>query len=129
MPISPEQLENWFTYHAPTSETTPKYVAIRAAELACAMDIDDAIADDCDRKFRYDRINKATRTFAEIIDANAPDSTDKSAAIRCVRLARNAANEAITAEPDHVADLRVLCAQNLTAARFQANSAIACGGK
>lgn len=129
MPISPEQLENWFTYHAPTSETTPKYIAIRAAELACAMDLDDAIADDCDRQVRYDRINKATRAFVEAIDIHVPDCADKTAAIRCVRLARNAANEAITAEPDHVGDLRVMCGQNLTAARFQANSAIACGGK
>ena len=127
--MTSDQLDSWFTYHTPTEDTAPRYKAIRAAELACAMDIDDAIADDCDRSIRFDRVNKATRTFAVVIDTNAPDSADKSAAIRCVRLARNAANEAIAAEADHAADLRVMCAQNLTAARFQANSAIACGGK
>lgn len=127
--MTPEQLDNWFTYHPPTEETAPRYKAVRAAELRCAMDLDDAIADDCDRSIRFDRVNKATRTFAEVIDANAPDCADKSAAIRCVRLARNAANEAIVAEPDHAGDLRVMCGQNLTAARFQANSAIACNGK
>lgn len=129
MPLSPEQLDNWFTYHAPTEETAPKYAAIRAAEIGCALDIDDAIADDCDRSIRFNRINAATRRFAEVIDANAPDSADKSAAIRCVRLARNAANEAIVADEDHAADCRVICAQNLAAARWQANSAIACGGQ
>jgi len=26
--MTPEQLDNWFSYHAPTEETAPKYRAI-----------------------------------------------------------------------------------------------------
>ena len=126
--MTPEQRENWFNYHAPTDETKPKYTAIRAAELRAAMDIDDALGNFTGQE-RFDRINAACLAFADVIDALAPDSADKSAAIRCVRLTRNAANEAAVAEPDHANDLRVICAQELVKARWQANSAIACGGK
>lgn len=126
--MTPDQLDNWFTYHPPTEETAPKYKSIRAAEYRCAEDIADAGGNFTGAE-AFSRINAATRTFAEVIDANAPDSADKSAAIRCVRIARNCANEAVIAEESHRGDLLTMCAQNLTAARFQANSAIACGGK
>ena len=126
--MTTEQLDNWFTYHTPTEDTAPRYKAIRAAEFKCAADIDDALGNYIGHA-AHERINAACKDFAIVIDAQAPDCADKSAAIRCVRLARNAANEAIVARTDHAADLRVMCAQNLTAARFQANSAIACGGK
>ena len=126
--MTQDQLDNWFSYHAPTDDTAPRYKAVRAAEIKAAMEIDNALGNFIGHA-AFSKINAATRTFAEVIDANAPDSADKAAAIRCVRLARNAANEAVIAEADHAADLRVMCAQNLTAARFQANSAIACGGK
>ena len=83
-----EQLDNWFTYHAPTVVTGPKYTEIRLAETAAvdAMYTADAT---------FDSINAAFRRFADVINTHAPDSADKIASIRCVRLARNAANEAI----------------------------------
>ena len=144
MPLTHDQLDNWFTYHAPTDETSVKYGAIRLAEqeahslfaglrsrLALAygginIDENQLTIDDCDK------VNAVTRTLAELIDANAPDSADKAAAIRCVRLARNGANEWIMSNvsgyPLHVDSLALATAE-LVKARWQANSAIACGGK
>lgn len=126
--MTQEQRDNWFTYHAPTDETKPKYTAIRAAEIKAAADIDDALGNFAGVE-AFGRINAACLAYADVIDTQAPDSADKSAAIRCVRLARNAANEAVVADIEHAADMRVICAQELVKARWQANSAIACGGK
>lgn len=138
-----EQLDNWFTYHPPTEDVAPKYAVIRKAEQEVhsllgefrlrahhrntgqsAQGFDAA---DCDR------VNAVTRAFAETIDAHAPESADKSAAIRCVRLARNAANEWVMANaspgfPLYVDNL-VIAQEEAVKARWQANGAIACGGK
>lgn len=67
MPISPDDLQNWFTYHSPTPEQLPKYQAIRDAGLALAT----AIVD------------------------NSPASADQTAAIRKVREACMTANAGI----------------------------------
>jgi hypothetical protein len=144
MPLTSDQLDNWFTYHPPTNEQSPKYGAIRLAEqevhsvfgglrsrLALAregvnVDANQLTIDDCDK------VNAVTRALVEAIDANAPDSADKTAAIRCVRLARNGANEWIMSNvsgyPLHVDSLALATAE-LVKARWQANSAIACGGR
>lgn len=122
--MTPEQRDSWFGYHAPTTETKPKYAKIRAAELRTAADIDDALGNFAGAE-AFGRINAACLAFADVIDAQAPDSADKSAAIRCVRLARNAANEAVVADAEHAADMRVICAQELVKARWRANGAIA----
>lgn len=141
MSLTPDQLDNWFTYHPPTEETAQKCAAIRAAEFEChkafaalaarayplkTPDTKPLTAKDCDE------VNRLTRALAEVIDANAPDCADKTAAIRCVRLARNAANESVMANalmfPLHINSMQEAIRQ-LVLARWQANSAIACGGK
>lgn len=141
MPLSKEQLDNHFLPPPPNEETAPKYAAIRAAEFEChkafavirarAYPLSDPSTApltpaDCDE------VNCLTRAFAVAIDTNAPDSADKSAAIRCVRLARNAMNEYIMANaigfPLHIASDDEARRQ-LVMARWQANSATACGGK
>lgn len=129
--IAPEQLDNWFTYHAPTDDTKPKYAAVRDAE----QHAHEVIASLRGRRLAVtdcDVVNESLRHFVSVIDANAPDSADKSAAIRCVRLARNGANEFIMANvanfPVHV-DVLALATTELVRARWQANSAIACDGK
>lgn len=133
MPLSKETLDNHFSYHALTEETTPNYAAIRAAEFEChklcgSMSMAEYTATAAD----YDTVNATLRTFAEVIDANAPDSADKAAAIRCVRLARNALNEHVAScllsYPVHI-NMLAEASRQLVLARFQANSAIACGGK
>lgn len=65
--ISQEQLDNWFTYHSPTPDQLPRYVAIR----------------------------NAAKDFAEVIVANSPDCADTTAAVRKVREATMTANQAI----------------------------------
>lgn len=66
-PISDEQLDNWFTYHAPAAEQIPQFQAIRLAGEHLAKTIRD----------------------------NAPASADVSDAIRDVRKACMTANAAI----------------------------------
>jgi hypothetical protein len=144
--LTPDQLDNWFTYHPPTEETAPKYAAVRAAEEDCHVTIGhlfskgpngpqvwdpeqvNVVLMGGNKALGYAEVNRATRALAEAIDANAPDSADKSAAIRCVRLARNAMNEAI-ATSNYPESLRSCAHENLRMARWQANSAIAGGGR
>lgn len=135
--ISAAQLDNWFTYHAPTDETAPKYAAVRDAEMACIASITQTHYEvGGDVRQVYDEINRVTRRMAEIIDAQAPDSADKTAAIRCVRLARNLFNEWATqvATPKErrtwsAPEILFSAAElELCKARMQANGAIACGG-
>ena len=136
MPLTPDQLDNWFAYHAPTDETAPKYAAIREAEARCHAffrELRDTLTNegklapaDCTV------VNALTRTFAEVIDANAPDSADKAAAIRCVRIARNAMNEVIMRSvggASYEDGAFTVVHGEVTKARWQASGAIACGGK
>lgn len=134
MPMTNEQRDNWFTYHAPTDETAPKYAAIRAAEEMCRHGLTMGIGlVDEPPHVRFGHINEACRTFALVIDEQAPDAVDprhddKSAAIRCVRLARNAANEAVI-DPAGAGRLQAVAFTEIQKARWQANAAIACGGR
>ena len=67
MAITPENVENWFTYHSPTADQLPKYLAIR----------------------------EAGKLLASAIVANTPSSADQTAAIRKVREAVMTANASI----------------------------------
>ena len=68
--MTKEDLNNWFTYHAPKSEQLPKYNIIRDSALA----------------------------FANVILENTPSSSDQTAAIRKVREAVMTANASIACE-------------------------------
>ena len=126
-----------FVYHAPTEITAPKYAAIRAAEVDARAAIQKQIGGswqgeawtdrpgDRDTQMAYTAISDACRAFHAAIVEQAPPSPDRSAAERCVRLARMAANEAVTASTDEVLELRRQCLNNLRAARWQACAAIA----
>jgi len=65
--ITAQQLDNWFTYHAPQGQQVAQYQAIRAAG----------------------------RALAQVIVDNTPDCADQTAAIRKVREAIMTANSAI----------------------------------
>lgn len=67
MRITKEELDNWFTYHAPESGQLEKYVAIREAGLWLAVQI----------------------------IKHCPDSADTTAAVRKVREAVMTANQSI----------------------------------
>jgi hypothetical protein len=67
MPITPADLDTWFTYHAPEPGQQEKYI----------------------------RIREAGRYFAQIILDCTPASADQTAAIRKVREAVTTANQSI----------------------------------
>lgn len=68
---SPEEIDNWFTYHPPTGDQVVHYEALRAAG----------------------------REFAEAITRHAPSSADRTTALRAVRDAVMWANAAIACAP------------------------------
>ncbi len=76
MGVTQEDLERWFTYHAPEPEQIAAYAEIRSAALG----------------------------FATAILALTPPSADQTAAIRKVREAVMTANAAIACEPKDNAD-------------------------
>lgn len=125
-----------FRYIPPDGTTRPKHAAIRDAEAAARAAIQQQIggtwqgdhAGHYDAGAAYSAISDACRSFCAAIVEHAPPSADRAAAERCVRLARMAANEAVTAGPADLLELRRQCADNLRAARWQACAAIALGG-
>jgi len=148
--LTTEQIGNWFTYHAPTEETAPKYAEIRAAEIGMAdvlatlhANVNDRFGVGTMEKVSlafYGRVNLEASGMVRVIDANAPDCADKTAAIRCVRLVRNAANEVTAAlvacqergdlySLDWFEAVLTIARAELFKARWQACSAIACGGR
>jgi hypothetical protein len=67
MAITDQDLQNWFTYHSPSPEQLPKYLAIRDAGMS----------------------------LARAIVSNSAPSADQTAAVRKVREAVMTANAAI----------------------------------
>lgn len=65
--ITPENLDNWFSYHAPTEGQPEKYEAIRAA----------------------------AKEFAKVVIELTPSSADQTVAIRHIREAVYSANASI----------------------------------
>lgn len=143
MPLTAAALDVMFTYHAPTEVTGPKYAAITQFEYECR--------DLFMHSVTHNDINSKLRQFTELVDELAPDSADKTAAIRCIRIARNAANEALmlagkldsptmpldvygsraiaTSQERAISLAATTARQQLLMARWQANSAIALDGK
>jgi len=150
-----EQLDHWFTYHPPTEDAGPKYAAIGRATATCVSLVLEQFqkaqgVDDLQPIFR--EITGACHGLAHVINTMAPESADKAAAIRCVRLARMAANETVLTLSkipplphghmrgdlseeqaqvlaDRATDIVRIFDAEMLKARWQANSAIACGGK
>jgi hypothetical protein len=122
-----------FVYQPPNERTWPKYAEIREAEQKAAnacmnaiYNITDSRAPAMSTPDRFRLVNDGCRAFYEAITQHAPPSADTSAALRCVRLARMAANEAIHPASSRD-DLFRVCTDNLRAARWQACAAVALG--
>jgi hypothetical protein len=71
LPFPQTDIENWFSYHAPTPEQLVAYYDIRMA----------------------------AKIYAETVNKLAPDSADKSAAMRKIRESVMAANLAVACNP------------------------------
>lgn len=76
----------------------------------------------------YDEVNEAGKAFAEAIKEHAPPSADRTAAIRCVRLACMALREVGLSEkrtPEVASDLTKAAMVDALKAKWQASAAIA----
>lgn len=114
-----------FTYIAPNDDTEARHQRIRLAEGECAMEIAEHIhSHHVALRYRYELISTACKRMHDELIAVCPPSADLSAAIRCVRLARMAANEAVaqTATRERCAKMAM---EQLTLARWQACAAVA----
>ena|SRR3990167_2997588 len=88
---------NEFTHPPPTPATTPLYAAVREAEAQASRRIDAAF--NAGNVPNFAGIADATRDLAAAIWNAAPACPDRDAAIRAVRLARMAFNEAAISTP------------------------------
>jgi len=114
-----------FTYIAPNDDTAARHQRILSAQTECAASIvEDIDADDVPPRARFERISAACKRFHDELVAVCPPSADLSAAIRCVRLARMAANEAV-AVPHARSRCAHIAEEQLTLARWQACAAVA----
>ena len=117
-----------FTYIPPNETTAPKYAAIRDATTAAEHAIGDAFFDHgagtLDRPALHAKIGAATKLLHDVIEATCPPCADTSAALRCVRLARMAANEALVSVV-HDERARQIAIDQLLLARWQACAAVA----
>jgi len=111
----------WFQYQTPTADQAKRHREIQAAELYCLRA--------CKGAKDHANIDSACVVFADAIDKFCPGSADKTAAFRCLRLARNAAHERLVVEGteewrEEVATASLL-RQQLRLARYNACAAIA----
>lgn len=135
--MNEDQIRHWFTYHAPTDENIKDYDEIREAVKKCEVGIARVFRSTDqfkDRQVPFSIIGDACLRLALTINKVCPDSADKTAAIRCVRLSRMAANEALLLTYNGVQETQPLAfnealrqfTSELQKARWQANAAIAC---
>jgi hypothetical protein len=124
------QAQDPYSYVAPNENTIPRHKRIREAQieartaLAMAVFPTDLIAPKA--AVRFGLINDACKNFAVEISTVCPPSADRSAAERCVRLARMLANEAILGENfEEQDDLFKKAKEQLMLARMQACASIA----
>jgi hypothetical protein len=127
------KIKQLFTYHPPTEADKVKHKKLIEAHTACHNVYNLVMFDSRGAELTwptlFKRIAEATKAFALIVNDVAPGSADKSAAIRCLRLARMAANEALLAqrhgEASEAAHFMVMATDELFKARWQASAAIA----
>jgi len=91
-----------FVYHAPNSDTEPRYKAIADSWGWCHRILDRVMENfvviespAVPTPDAYAEVNAACKAFYDVIQKVCPPSADRSAAERCVRLARMKANEAM----------------------------------
>lgn len=131
-----------FVYRPPTPATAPRYAHLRALEAAAANTLRTVAGPIVEPNALmvgagsnatppdFSAVNTACKALYDGILAVCPPSADRSAAERCVRLARMRANEAMTQARGHVDALtpaRILdgAYEALRDARMQACAAIA----
>lgn len=125
--ISPELLKAYFTYHAPTDETRPKYRAIEAARRRFYDRVmkDLLFADDLLAQTKAACIREEALLFAEAINEQCPVCSDTALAIHHLRMAVAGINQIIF----QAQSAPVLWEVELSRCLVIANRAIALGGR
>lgn len=123
-------LSDLFTYHQPNPETALAHTAVDDAYYAVVAIID-CYADVA--PVRDDSVHSAVRNvmfrFAETILRVCPLSADRTAAVRCVRLACNAVITHLHDAEHSTQRTMVIAYAELLKARWQANASIALNGR
>jgi hypothetical protein len=136
----PFNIDKCFTYHPPTDKQKLAYDDLALSYRALAdlvKDTGKAIRGpgygDREAQEVHDEINETCKEYVQTILENCPNSADKSAAIRCVRLIRNGLNDAVVAfrKEDHdlAQEAMAFARFNLLGARYQANASVALDGE
>lgn len=123
------QIDTWFAAMTADTDATR---AIRDSAIHAIDTMTWAWGDDgAKHPEACDKIEQACKHLALVIDEHAPDSADKTAAIRCVRIAAAGAFDALWLVQDGTPDPHVeeQARANVRAARWQAMAAILCNGK
>ena len=63
-------LENWFTYHAPSSDQQVAYAKLRSSALDFAKAINDLVPDSADKTAALRKLREATMTANAAIACN-----------------------------------------------------------
>ncbi len=126
-----EQIEHWFGYHPPTDQTLPVFETLDKGAEECRTAVKNAIqSPTATTKDRFAAIGAATKSFSLLLNGASPEGVDKAAAIRCLRMARMAANRAVlTLEPTEKQRYATMARDDIDRAWFNASGAVACGGK
>jgi hypothetical protein len=153
--VNEADIRNWFAFHPPTGRAdADRHAAIRAAEETCWSallefhlgdhshgQMGGTTADDEQRRhLRFLAVSEELLTYALVINAASEDCPDKTAALRCIRLARTLANEVLLIQRRRTKDgvdeheeirmlgevqmLRRWVKQQLRFARYQASQAV-----
>lgn len=72
MPITKDQLENWFTHHTPTNEDQRKYAAIRAASMHLAEVIVNNTLFGADQLIAVQKVREAMMAANAAVACNKP---------------------------------------------------------
>jgi hypothetical protein len=128
-----------FGYQPPNDDTRPRHARVDAAADACVKVLRETLDSRIDPDAlmasvvpkatgaQFAAITDVCRTLVEEMESVCPPSADLAAAVRCVRLARMFANNALVSPGDCLepADDRRQALLQLKLARFQAKASIA----
>lgn len=130
--------DDLFTWHPPSEAQKEAYGKLQMAFLA-VLEVGKRVVREQEYTQRapqasFDDFTGACKGYALLIEELCPSSADRTAAIRCLRLARNAMNDilcgarhfphGISQEP-----FMVIFETELIKCRYQANASIALGGR
>ena len=134
----PETIEEQFSYYPPDDVTRRKYhrintAAKHAVERASDVSMQAEMAENEGwtggpggpfTAVSFEMNNKVCLDLAKAIEEEVPNSANRTAALRCVSLARNALNDICACGGWPIEDLRTFASHNIWAAARQANTEI-----